>query len=94
MAYENLKLATAAISGYIYLTRILKNGVMSDNRRIITNECLAATAEWFLSNDKSCKNWEAIGAVHPHLFFTGDLNKAERIKAILEEDEDILEVTE
>ncbi|EPR7326218.1 DUF7446 family protein [Listeria innocua] len=38
MAYENLKLATAAISGDIYLTRILKNGVMSDNRRIITDE--------------------------------------------------------
>lgn len=94
MAYENLKLATAAISGDIYLTRILKNGVMSDNRRIITNECLAATAEWFLSNDKSCKNWETIGDVHPHLFFTGDLNKAKRIKAILEEDEDILEVSE
>ncbi|EKM1338968.1 hypothetical protein PZE13_001944 [Listeria innocua] len=86
MAYENLKLANAAISGDIYLTRILKNGVMSDNRRIITNECLAATADWFLTNDKSCKNWEAIGDVHPHLFFTGDLNKAERIKAILEEE--------
>ncbi|HDU6366765.1 TPA: hypothetical protein RFY74_002808, partial [Listeria monocytogenes] len=79
-------LATAAISGDIYLTRILKNGVMSDNRRIITNECLAATADWFLANDKSCKNWEAIGDVHPHLFFTGDLNKAKRIKAILEEE--------
>ncbi|EGO2889887.1 hypothetical protein IT795_002446 [Listeria monocytogenes] len=45
MAYENLKLANAAISGDIYLTRILKNGVMSDNRRIITNECLSAKHE-------------------------------------------------
>ncbi|EAG2100607.1 hypothetical protein ABE813_002906 [Listeria monocytogenes] len=86
MAYENLKLATAAISGNIYLTRILKNGVMSDNRRIITNECLAATADWFLANDKKYTNWEAIGDVHPHLFFTCDLNKAKRIKAILEEE--------
>lgn len=40
------------------------------------------------------KNLYAIGAVHPHLFFTSDLNKAKRIKAILEEDEDILEVAE
>ncbi|HAC2762391.1 TPA_asm: hypothetical protein GZJ36_02590 [Listeria monocytogenes] len=86
MAYENLKLANAAISGDIYLTRILKNGVMSDNRRIITDECLAATADWFLANDKKHTNWEAIGDVHPHLFFTGDLNKAKRIKAILEEE--------
>ncbi|EAG1696507.1 hypothetical protein BBP92_13065 [Listeria monocytogenes] len=86
MAYENLKLANAAISGDIYLTRILKNGVMSDNRRIITNECLAATADWFLANDEKYTNWEAIDDVHPHLFFTGDLNKAERIKAILEEE--------
>ncbi|EAC3620580.1 hypothetical protein CW768_11660 [Listeria monocytogenes] len=86
MAYENLKLANAAISGDIYLTRILKDGVMSDNRRIITNECLAATADWFLANDEKYTNWEAIDDVHPHLFFTGDLNKAERIKAILEEE--------
>ncbi|EAG8559482.1 hypothetical protein CAX48_03365 [Listeria monocytogenes] len=86
MAYENLKLANAAISGDIYLTRILKGGVMSDNRRIITNECLAATADWFLANDKKHTNWEAIDDVHPHLFFTGDLSKAERIKAILEEE--------
>ncbi|HAP2568005.1 TPA: hypothetical protein ISX23_002833 [Listeria monocytogenes] len=92
MAYENLKLANAAISGDIYLTRILKNGVMSDNRRIITNECLAATADWFLANDEKYTNWEAIDDVHPHLFFTCDLNKAERIKAILAEDENILEV--
>ncbi|EAF4459108.1 hypothetical protein CYH18_14610 [Listeria monocytogenes serotype 1/2a] len=86
MAYENLKLVNASISGEIYLTRILKNGVMSDNRRIITNECLAATADWFLANDKKHTNWEAINDVHPHLFFTGDLSKAERIKAILEEE--------
>lgn len=86
MAYENLKYANAAISGDIYLTRILKNGVMSDNRRIITNECLAATADWFLANDKKYTNREAIGDIHPHLFFTSDLNKAKRIKAILEEE--------
>ncbi|EPE5826968.1 hypothetical protein HCA83_00510 [Listeria innocua] len=86
MAYENLKLANAAISGDIYLTRILKNGVMSDNRRIITDECLKATASWFLSNDRKGASWKAKGDVHPHLFFTGDLNKAERIKAILEEE--------
>ncbi|EAE6298048.1 hypothetical protein BFE06_08175 [Listeria monocytogenes] len=86
MAYENLKLANAAISGDIYLTRILKNGVMSDNRRIITNECLAATADWFLANDEKYTNWEAIDDAHPHLFFTCDLSKAERIKAILEEE--------
>ncbi|EPN8061502.1 hypothetical protein HCX58_13940 [Listeria welshimeri] len=94
MAYENLKLVNAAVSGDIYLTRILNDGVMSDNRRIITDECLASTADWFYHNKESFTNWEAIGDVHPHLFFTGDLNKAERIKAILEEDEDILEVAE
>ncbi|WP_160118999.1 hypothetical protein [Listeria monocytogenes] len=48
--------------------------------------CFAATADWFLANDEKYTNWEAIDDVHPHLFFTGDLNKAERIKAILEEE--------
>ncbi|EAC6754861.1 hypothetical protein K5L52_000602 [Listeria monocytogenes] len=52
MAYENLKLVNASISGDIYLTRMLKGGTMSDNRRIITDECLKATASWFLSNDR------------------------------------------
>ncbi|EDO1188682.1 TPA: hypothetical protein ACSKPT_002376 [Listeria innocua] len=49
-------------------------------------QIVGSWADWFLANDKSCKNWEAIGDVHPHLFFTGDLNKAKRIKAILEEE--------
>ncbi|EAF3980717.1 hypothetical protein C9431_08950 [Listeria monocytogenes] len=75
-----------SISGDIYLTRMLKGGTMSDNRRIITDECLKATASWFLSNDRKGASWKAKGDVHPHLFFTGDLNKAKRIKAILEEE--------
>lgn len=87
MSYENLKLVNAAFSGDIYLTRISEDGIMGDNRRIITNECLHATVNWFYHNKKGFTNWEAKDGTHPHLFFTRDLNKAERIKAILEEDE-------
>lgn len=86
MAYEKLKLRNAMMSGEIYLAREESNGVMSSNRRVITDEVLSATADWFLFNKEKCIEWAAIDEeTHPHLFFTTDQEKAKQIKAILEE---------
>ncbi|EIA21397.1 DUF7446 family protein [Listeria fleischmannii] len=85
MAYEKLKLCNAMMSGEIYLAREESNGVMGNSRRIITDEVLGATADWFLGNKKDFVNWKPIDEeAHPYLFFTTDLKKAEKIKAILE----------
>jgi len=87
MAYENLQLVTAAMSGEIYLARINKDGLMGEGRRVITDECLQATTEWFMSNEKKGLKFESIrGNEHPHLFYTGDEDKAKRIIAILKEE--------
>lgn len=86
MVYENLKLVNVVILGDIYLICILKNGVMSDNCRIIINECLVVMVDWFLVNDEKYINWEVIGDVYLYLFFIVDLNKVERIKVIFEEE--------
>lgn len=85
MAYEKLKLCNAMMSGEIYLARVEIDGVMSNSRRIITDEVIDATADWFLMNKKDFVNWTPIDEeTHPYLFFTTDLKKAEKIKAILE----------
>ena len=86
MAYENLQLVVAGMSGEIYLTRILKNGTMSDSRRVITEDCLRATTEWFMSNKQKGFKFESIKpGIEPHLFYTDDSDKAKRIIAILKE---------
>ncbi len=86
MAYENLQLVTAAMSGEIYLARINKSGFMGESRRVITDECLRATTEWFMSNKEKGFKYESIREnEHPHLFYTGDEDKAKRIIAILKE---------
>ena len=85
MTYEKLELVNALMSGEIYLSRRLKNGFMSDNRRIMTKECLRATTEWFMSNKKKCIQYEhPLENGHPSLFYTDDDEKAERILKILE----------
>lgn len=86
MAYEKLKLVVAGMSGNIYLSRILKEGVMSDSRRIITEECLAASTEWFMSNKKKMIRYQHDDPdCSPTLFYTSDPKKAEAILAILQD---------
>ena len=86
MTYEKLELVNALMSGEIYLSKILKNGTMSDNRRIMTKECLRATTEWFMNNKNKCIQYEhPFEDGHLSLFYTDDDEKAERILAILQE---------
>ena len=80
MAYDNLELHCALISGKIYLTKINKNGMMSDSGRDMTEETLRAATEWFVANDKYMTSWQS----GHHLFYTKDPKKAEQIKKILE----------
>ncbi|HAX1514292.1 TPA: hypothetical protein JX898_001354 [Enterococcus faecium] len=48
MAYENLQLVVAGVSGDIYLAKA-KDGIMDTNyRRVATNDVLVATTEWFI----------------------------------------------
>lgn len=86
MAYENVKLVISAMSGEIYMARILKNGTMGDSRKVATQDCLRASAEWFMTNGKKMASYgEASDGVHPHLFFTADPDRALRINEILNE---------
>lgn len=86
MAYENVKLVVAGMSGEIYMSRILKDGTMGDSRKVATQDCLRATAEWFMKNGKKKVSYgESSDGLHPHLFFTPDKVKAERIIEILNE---------
>lgn len=86
MAYENLKLVVAMLSGDIYLARILKDGSMSDSRRIATDDCLRATTEWFMANNKKMISYsEDSNGKKPTLFYTDDKEKAQKILEILQE---------
>lgn len=84
MAYENLELLLAGVSGEIYLTRQLKGGTMSDTRRVMTDDCLRASTEWFMRHDKKMIQYNATSAQPPTLFFTQDPAKIKQILAILE----------
>lgn len=86
MAYENLQLVIAGLSGEIYLSKINKGGVMSDSRRVATEDVQRAATEWFMSNKKKMISY-GIGkdGKKPTLFFTDDKEKADRILAILQE---------
>lgn len=85
MAYEKVKLVVAGISGDIYMARVLKEGLMSDSRRKVTDECLVATTEWFMrNNQKMIQYGKQNNGATPALFYTGDPEKAKRILEILE----------
>ena len=61
MAYEKVELVIAGLTGDIYMSRINKNGTMSDNRRKITKEAQTVVAEWFIANKKEEVNFEGFG---------------------------------
>lgn len=87
MAYEKVELVIAGGDGDIYMARTDGKGFMSRSRRVATKECLGASAEWFLKNDKKMIQYgEQQDGTKPTLFFTNDQDKAERILRILQED--------
>lgn len=87
MAYEKARLVVAGVSGNIYMTQVLKDGLMSDKRREVTNECLGASTEWFMRNGKKMVQYPSTEkGEKPTLFFTNDQGKAKRILEILEEE--------
>lgn len=88
MAYENLQLVVAGVSGDIYLAKA-KDGIMDTNyRRVATNDVLVATTEWFIGNNKKLIQFEADENGRHSLFYTNDQKKADRIIAILKENDD------
>lgn len=88
MAYENLDLVVAGISGDVYLAKV-KDGIMDTNyRRVATNDVLRATTEWFAINNKKAIQYEADENGRHSLFYTNDPEKADRIIAILKENDD------
>ncbi|AUH49235.1 MULTISPECIES: DUF7446 family protein [Enterococcus] len=83
MAYENLQLVVAEVSGDIYLTKV-KDGIMDTNyRRVATDDVLSSSTEWFRKNEESAVHFEGIdGNIHS-LFYTKDKEKAKKILDIL-----------
>ncbi|UJV65220.1 hypothetical protein L3K57_15555 (plasmid) [Enterococcus faecium] len=65
MAYENLQLVVAEVSGDIYLTKV-KDGIMDTNyRRVATDDVLSSSTEWFRKNEESAVHFEGIdGNIH------------------------------
>lgn len=87
MAYKKARLLVASGSGEIYLTEITKTGLMTERRRVVTDECLSASTEWFMKNQKKMLQYnETERGTRATLFFTNDQEKAKRILEILEEE--------
>ena len=83
---NNLKLVVASISKEIYLTKILKSGMMSDSKREFTTEAVRSVMEWFLLNKHKVINMKKHDGEKVWMFCTEDKAKAVRILSIIEED--------
>ncbi|EGO2734178.1 hypothetical protein IV488_04965 [Enterococcus faecalis] len=87
MAYEKLSLVTASVSGDIYLSKT-KDGLMDVNyRRVITDEAIQVVADWFFVNKRKTVRFKGIDGKEYSLFYTSDKEKAKKILAILEEEQ-------
>ncbi len=87
MAYENLKLVYAMMSGDIYLAKIQKDGIMSTQyRRVITDEVLLSATEWMIGNKQNKVSFASNieGEVHS-IYYTNDSDKQKAIENILNE---------
>ena len=85
MAYENLELVIAGVSGDVYLAKV-KNGIMdTSNRRVITDDVLRSATEWFVKNNKKAVAFKGFDNDTYTLFYTSDPEKIEKIKLILQE---------
>ena len=85
---NNLKLVVAAISGEIYLTKILKSGQMGSQRKEFGKETRRAVMEWFMVSKTKQVAMTANDGSKVYLFHTTDSEKADRILAILREGEE------
>ena len=85
---NNLKLVVAAISGEIYLTKILRSGQMGSQRREFGKETRRAVMEWFMVTKTKQVAMTADDGSKAYLFHTADSEKACRILAILREGEE------
>ena len=86
---NNLKLVVAAISGEIYLTKILKSGQMGSQRKEFGKEIRRAVMEWFMVSNKKQVAMVADDGSKVYLFHTADQDKADRILSILQEGEEL-----
>lgn len=83
MAYENIKLVVAGVSGDIYLAKA-KDGIMDTNyRRVATDDVLSSATEWFRKNKKASVHFEGLDSNIHSLFYTNDEEKAKKILDIL-----------
>ena len=85
---NNLKLVVAAISGEIYLAKILKSGLMGEQRKEFTNDCVRAVMEYCMAKKLKQIRMTAKDDSCVFLFHTADGEKADRILAILKEGEE------
>lgn len=87
MAYEKLRVVTAIVSGDIYVGRV-KDGLMDTRyRRVITGEAIQAVTDWFFVNKRKTVRFKGIDGKEHSLFYTSDKEKAKKILAILEEEQ-------
>ncbi|MCD5100720.1 hypothetical protein OZZ95_01920 [Enterococcus sp. E5-103] len=87
MVYEKLRLVTALLSGDIYLGKA-QDGLMDVNyRRVITDEAIQAVTDWFFVNKRKTVRFKSIDGKEHSLFYTSDKEKAKKILAILEEEQ-------
>ncbi|HHX0198556.1 TPA: DUF7446 family protein [Enterococcus faecalis] len=87
MVYEKLRLVTALLSGDIYLGKA-QDGLMDVNyRRVITDEAIQAVTDWFFVNKRKTVRFKGIDGKEHSLFYTSDKEKAKKILAILEEEQ-------
>ena len=85
---NDLRLVVAAISGEIYLTKILKSGQMGSQRKEFGKETRRAVMEWFMASKTKQVAMTADDGSKVYLFHTTDSEKADRILAILREGEE------
>ncbi|HDI3700101.1 TPA: hypothetical protein PNA77_001607 [Listeria monocytogenes] len=85
MAYKNAEFVVSASDGNIYLCTLDKDGFISDSRKDVTKDVLRATAEYFMKNNYKRAQFEEIKEGElPTLFFTSELNLAEKILQLLQ----------
>ena len=84
---NNLKLVVAALSGEIYLTKVLKSGLMGSQRKEFGKETRRATMEWFMVSKTKQVAMVADDGSKVYLFHTANQEKADRILAVLQEEE-------
>lgn len=83
MAYENIKLVVAGVSGDIYLAKA-KDGIMDTKyRRVATDDVLISATEWFRKNKKTSVHFEGLDENIHSLFYTNDKEIAKKILDIL-----------